>query len=84
MFQFKAAIKFDVPPSELGFDGEQDFSINLKDLVIDLVSSPNSELRKVSEDILSDGWLYLLPNAEERAKTLSELLVKNAGKVKKT
>lgn len=74
--QFQAAKKMDVSPQDIGFNGEEAFSTRLKDLVIHLVlqEPQQSELRKICEDVLECGWLYLLPAASDRAKTLTEFL----------
>lgn len=66
----------DVSPQDIGFNGEEAFSTRLKDLVIHLVlqEPQQSELRKICEDVLECGWLYLLPAASDRAKTLTEFL----------
>jgi len=73
--QFEVAKKFDVSPADLHF--RDDLSTNFKDVIIKLVASSSSTISKLAEDILSSGWLYLLPTSEKRAKTLSDLLMAN-------
>jgi len=67
----------------LGFDGKSKYSQNLKELVIELISSLpyHSKIHKLAEEVLSVGWLYLLPTAKERATTFSTLLKIKAGRL---
>ncbi|XP_066913164.1 E3 ubiquitin-protein ligase HERC2-like, partial [Clytia hemisphaerica] len=74
--QFHGARAHDVCTCFLGFDGKSEFSQKLKSLVINLISTLpyHSKIHKLAEEVLSVGWLYLLPSAIERATTFSTLL----------
>ena len=70
--QFDAARLHDVLPLDIGFDGIQDFNVDLKNVIMSLIT--HQEYNDAAKDVLESGWSFLFPSSENRAISIIELL----------
>ena len=76
--QLHAAIKTQSDTDDLSLTAGSPLAGSLKQLIVTLATNPGvvSSVQMAAQSCLNSGWLVLLPTAEERARTLSELLPK--------
>jgi E3 ubiquitin-protein ligase HERC2 len=76
--QLHAAIKTQSDIDDLGLTAGSPLASSLKQLIVTLATNPGvvSSVQTAAQSCLNRGWVVLLPTAEERARTLSELLPK--------